>query len=270
MSGESDYESEFTRFWDELGRNPINKDQPQAAPATKEEAPPQESEIMKFYLSLGEPDIPPFIRFNSLSNNSQGVTSNGEGIAGERYAAVPRRQPRGQGSGAQGGVGTIGGLTKAQTANIIFGEVRSLSDPSGNQDLLYKYMAHTIWNGAQFEKRRPGTAATSVTVALGERKIYNAIKSAVDQAYGDRNAGRIPLPRNVVHFVLQPNLTTAPQRLSQNPNDPPVEWAAIVGPFNNSFTGGGLPPSGVHVNLYYNKDTSVPIQRGRATGYDDN
>lgn len=214
---------------------------------------------------------------DSTSNNANGFASNESGTRQqyawasprEASAAAPAQQPGGQGSGVQGGP-TIGGLTKAQTANIIFGEVRSLSDPSGNQDLLYKYMAHTIWNGAQFEKRRPATARTSVTVAPGERNIYNAIKSAVDKAYDDRQAGRIPLPRNVVHFVLQPNFNTAAQRLSKKPNDPPVELAAIVGPFNNSYTGGGLPPTGVHVNLYYNKDTSVQIQRGRASGYEEN
>jgi hypothetical protein len=219
----------------------------------------------------------PFLNGDSISNNVGGFASNDAGTRQQYAWASPReasaasagQQPASQGSGSQGGA-PIGGLTKEQTANIIFNEVRSLSDPSRNQDLLYKYMAHTIWNGAQFEKSRPVTAGTSVTIAPGERNIYNAIKSAVDQAYDDRNAGRIPLPRNVVHFVLQPNLTTAPQRLSRNPNDPEVEWAAVLGPFNNSYTGGGLPRTGVHVNFYYNKPTSVQIQSGRASGYEEN
>ncbi len=200
-------------------------------------------------------------------------TERGSSTPGHRprevFAAATGRQSGGQAAGSPGGA-PIGGLTKEQTANIIFNEVRSLSSPSGNADLLYKYMAHTIWNGGEFEPTRPKTALTAVTVAPGERNTYNAIKAAVDEAYDDRKAGRIPLPRNVVHFVLQPKLTMAPQRLSTNPIDPEVEWAAVLGPFNNSYTGGGLPRTGVHVNFYYNKPTSVQIQSGRAMGYEDN
>jgi hypothetical protein len=226
------------------------------------------SELMDFFTGVS-----PVANANSVSNNTNGFASNESGTRRqyawasprEASAATPGQQPGSQESASQSGL-PIGGLTKAQTTNIIFNEVRSLSGP--DTALLYKYMAHTIWNGAQFEKDRPSTAGTSVKIAPGEVNTYNAIKSAVDEAYDDRRAGRNPLPPNVTHFVLKRNFTTAPQRLSTRPSDPPVEWAGIVGPFNNSWTGGGLSRTDVHVNFYYNKATSVQIQRG-APGYSE-
>src|ERR1044071_8393456 len=87
MSDPYEYESEFTRFYDMLGEEQrraeaLTQQQPPPAPAMKEEQP-QESEFMKFYLSLADDKTPAVVKADSLSNNPEEAASNVQGAASD-------------------------------------------------------------------------------------------------------------------------------------------------------------------------------------------
>lgn len=204
------------------------------------------------------------VMFNELSYAStspEGQTSAYQGL-GTQYAAADTGTMSDAGSNQST---RIGGLSSTQVSSIIFNEIRSLSGPG--IEVAYGIMAEVIINGGIMEQTtgvpRPSTQPTEVTnMYAGESAIYNAISSAVDRIFANRRVGIQGVSSDVIYFILQPNLTTAPYRFDSR--YPPAEYAAIVGPFNNSWTRGGLPATGVHINFYYNEATSAAIRKGTA------
>jgi hypothetical protein len=92
MSDKDEYESEFTRFYDMLGEEErkaeaLAQQQPPPAPAPKEEAP-QESWLMKYYLSLADDEIPPVVSGDSPPNNKADTPSNRDDGAGRVQVAA--------------------------------------------------------------------------------------------------------------------------------------------------------------------------------------
>lgn len=156
----------------------------------------------------------------------------------------------------------IGVLSTNDVKNIIYNEVGSLSGPS--IDTAYKYMAHTIFNDsidAMISGRDLPSWANNTSAKIynsNDLETYAAISLAVDQAYIERLAGINPIP-DARYFSTRGYLSLAPRDMSHGRYDP-VEWAAIFGPFNNSFTQGDTKwSSGGYIYIWFDERSRMQM-----------
>jgi RHS repeat-associated protein len=131
-------------------------------------------------------------------------------------------------------------LTDAQVANIIFNETRSLSGPDISQ--ARQDIAHAIINGdTALGTNRPATASTTSNVPQCEQATYNSILSDV-AAVRNEIQNSIDPTNGAMNFNFRNTNSTS------NFQNLPIQTQ--VGPLNNSYTGGGLNPTGVYANTY--------------------
>lgn len=164
----------------------------------------------------------------------------------------------------------VGVYSKSEIANVIYNEIRSIYDPvnSAGMQTVYYYYAQTIINTSLEE-----FAGGAIMPSMGDNYLsapiknsaefatYSNIYAAVDRAVADRAAGINPVP-DVRYFTNRSSLDLSPQDFSRG-KYPPVQWAVIFGPFNNSFPNPETPwKTGGYLYLWYNERVSTQITKG--------
>ncbi len=135
-----------------------------------------------------------------------------------------------------------------------------------NIDVAYHYYAHTIINDALDADRgipMPAMASSDLAKPItnaSEYETYSHIAAVVNKSYDERAAGFNLIPDGR-YFNSRGLLSLDPRLMSRG--NPPVEWAAILGPLNNSYPNRDTPWStGGYLYIWYNERMSARIRQG--------
>ena len=143
------------------------------------------------------------------------------------------------------GDGTVRGrngsvLTREQIGNVVFNELRSLSGPGLDNAELY--VAHAIINGlGDYGANRPATASTIANPSSTEGNFYYNAQMSAALAIEQASMGIDPTGGADWFNLRNTNSTSDFQGHSISTQS---------GPFDNSYTRGGLNSTGVYVNTY--------------------
>jgi RHS repeat-associated protein len=146
-------------------------------------------------------------------------------------------------------------LSNPEVAGIIFNETRSLSGNPADLSSMYQNLAHVIMNGDAMQDasggkfKRPKSASTKCKPGPLEQSKYKQILSDVTAA---RAAKEDPTD-GALDFNLRPNNSTGNLFGADY-----LPLSTQNGPFNNRYTAGGLPTTGVYVNTYFDTRYSEP------------